>query len=208
MKEADCTPGKEADCTPGCTPFDEFVSEVARGLETAQDDDQSTLAAERTLPKILADGGWLAPAYRTPNEDTYARNLIYRHPEMEFAVVAMVWQPGQGTPVHDHAGIWCVEGVMEGSIRITQYDPVGDMNSPGGVQLRESGLFESQIGDTGRLIPPFEYHKIENVGDRTAITIHVYGKDLVRCRIFEDMGGGNFKPQVKEMQYSPAAAQA
>ncbi len=26
----------------------------------------------------------------------------------------MTWGPGQGTPLHDHAGIWCVEGVVEG----------------------------------------------------------------------------------------------
>jgi predicted metal-dependent enzyme (double-stranded beta helix superfamily) len=26
-----------------------------------------------------------------------------------FSVIAMTWGPGQGTPIHDHAGMWCVE---------------------------------------------------------------------------------------------------
>ena len=127
--------------------------------------------------------------------------------ELGFVVVAMVWQPGQETPVHDHSGIWCVEGVLEGSVRITQYDPVEDGSPAGSFQLRQSGRFESRIGDTGRLIPPFEFHKIENVGDRTAITLHVYGKDLVNCQIFEDLGSGSFAAKSIQMQYNPAALQ-
>ncbi len=191
---------------PDSTPFEEFVNEVVDGLKSARDDDRATQVVETAFPKLLEDGRWLAPEYRIPNDDTYARNLIYRHPELGFAVVAMVWQAGQRTPVHDHAGIWCVEGVLEGAVRITQYDPVGDAGSGDAVQLRESGVFESQIGDTGRLIPPFEFHKIENVGERTAITIHVYAKDLVRYRVFEDLGDGTFAAKVKEMQYSLESA--
>ena len=34
----------------------------------------------------------------------------------------MTWGPGQGTPVHDHGGLWCVEGVVEGQIAVTRYD--------------------------------------------------------------------------------------
>ncbi|MFQ5915846.1 MAG: cysteine dioxygenase [Nitrospinota bacterium] len=199
---------KDPDCITDCTLFDEFVGEVALGLRSARNDDQATQVVEKALRRLLEDGGWLPPQYRTPNPETYARNLVYRHPDLGFVVVAMVWQPGQGTPVHDHGGIWCVEGVMKGSVRITQYDPVGDTRSENGVQLRESGLFVSHIGDTGRLIPPFEFHKIENVSDRTAITIHVYGKDLVRCRVFEDMGNGTFAAKVKELEYAPTAARA
>ena len=43
------------------------------------------------------------------------------------------------------------------------------------------------------------------MSDRTAITIHVYGKDLVDCRIFEDLGNGSFAAKSIQMQYNPAA---
>ena len=36
----------------------------------------------------------------------------------------MTWGPGQGTPLHDHAGIWCVECVVEGEMEVRQYDLV------------------------------------------------------------------------------------
>ncbi len=201
MNEPDCTPA----CTISAAVFDEFVGEIALGLKSSRNDDESTAVVEGALPRLLKDGGWLPPENRAPNPDTYARNLIHRDPELGFVVVAMVWQPGQGTPVHDHSGIWCVEGVLEGSVRITQYDPVENESPAESFQLRQSGRFESRIGDTGRLIPPFEFHKIENVSDRTAITIHVYGKDLVDCRIFEDLGNGSFAAKSIQMQYNPAA---
>ena len=34
----------------------------------------------------------------------------------------MTWGPGQRTALHDHAGIWCVEGVVEGEMAVTRYE--------------------------------------------------------------------------------------
>ena len=42
--------------------------------------------------------------------------------ELGYTAVVMTWGPGQRTPLHDHAGIWCVEGVVEGRMDVTQYD--------------------------------------------------------------------------------------
>ena len=36
----------------------------------------------------------------------------------------MTWGPGQGTAMHDHGGLWCVEGVVEGAMTVTRYDVV------------------------------------------------------------------------------------
>jgi predicted metal-dependent enzyme (double-stranded beta helix superfamily) len=37
-------------------------------------------------------------------------------------VIAMSWGPGQGTPLHDHDAMWCVEGVWLGELEITRYE--------------------------------------------------------------------------------------
>ena len=188
---------------PDCSVFRNFIEQTGNGLKASRNDGEATAIVEHGLPELLKDGGWLCSQQRTPNPETYARNLIYRDPALGFVVVAMVWLPGQGTPVHDHSGIWCVEGVLEGSVRITQYDPIRDPESTNGFQLKLSGRFESAIGETGRLIPPFEYHKIENLGDETAITVHVYGKDLLDCKIFEEQPDGSFQMKTLQMQYDP-----
>ena len=31
--------------------------------------------------------------------------------------------PGQGTPIHDHGGLWCVECVLQGRIEVRAYRP-------------------------------------------------------------------------------------
>src|SRR5579862_7702863 len=46
--------------------------------------------------------------------DGYARRLLHRSDELGYTAVVMTWGPRQRTPLHDHAGIWCVEGVVEG----------------------------------------------------------------------------------------------
>ena len=42
--------------------------------------------------------------------------------EGRYSAIVMTWGPGQGTAVHDHGGLWCVEGVVDGEIAVTQYD--------------------------------------------------------------------------------------
>ena len=37
-------------------------------------------------------------------------------------MVVMTWGPGQKTALHDHAGIWCVECVVDGNMEVAQYD--------------------------------------------------------------------------------------
>ena len=58
----------------------------------------------------------------SPRPDCYARRLLYQDPANRYTAVVMTWGPGQGTPVHDHGGLWCVEGVVEGEMAVTQYD--------------------------------------------------------------------------------------
>jgi hypothetical protein len=57
-----------------------------------------------------------------PVEGHYARRELYACPERGTTIVAMTWAPAQGTPIHDHCGLWCVEGVWQGQLEITRYE--------------------------------------------------------------------------------------
>ena len=46
----------------------------------------------------------------------YGRRLLHRDPRGRYTVVVMTWGPGQGTPIHDHANLWCVECVYRGNV--------------------------------------------------------------------------------------------
>src|SRR5262249_23610323 len=66
----------------------------------------------------------LPERFHRTRPDGYARRLLYRSESLGYRPVVMTWAPGQRTPLHDHAGIWCVEGVVEGRMDVTQYDLV------------------------------------------------------------------------------------
>jgi predicted metal-dependent enzyme (double-stranded beta helix superfamily) len=95
----------------------------------------------------------------------------------------MTWGPGQGTPVHDHGGLWCVEGVVEGRIAVTPFDVTRD---PDGFYRVTPGPTElAGVGAAGRLIPPTDYHVLTNARpDAPSVTLHVYGGDLCACTVF------------------------
>jgi predicted metal-dependent enzyme (double-stranded beta helix superfamily) len=113
----------------------------------------------------------------------------------------MVWAPGQGTPLHDHAGSWCVECVYQGRIRVTSYDLANETD--GRAQFKETDVVEAGVGGAGALIPPFEYHTIENPYDETAVTVHVYQGELTWCHAFHPTDdAGWFRRERRELVYN------
>ena len=56
----------------------------------------------------------LTGAQRTGDPARYLSHLLHAEPDGSFSIVAMVWLPGQVTPVHDHV-TWCVFGVLQGA---------------------------------------------------------------------------------------------
>ena len=86
------------------------------------DDRAVTDALRKTLCAMICDEEVALPAcVLEPIADHYARRELYTSPEHGYSVVAMTWGPGQGTKIHDHSGMWCVEGVWKGRLEITQY---------------------------------------------------------------------------------------
>ncbi|NIM48987.1 MAG: cysteine dioxygenase [Gemmatimonadales bacterium] len=136
-----------------------------------------------------------------PAPDRYARRLLHRCPSGTYSVMAMTWGPGQGTPVHDHAGKWCVECLLEGQIEITTYEPVSDLTASV-VQFAEVDTQTAHPGDVGILVPPMEYHRIRNVSDRKAVTVHVYQGEMLWCHAFHALESGGYRRERLTLDYS------
>jgi predicted metal-dependent enzyme (double-stranded beta helix superfamily) len=112
----------------------------------------------------------------------------------------MTWGPGQGTPVHDHGGLWCVEGVVEGQIAVTHYDVTPAGGSAFNAVRR--GTLVAGIGTAGRLIPPTDHHVLSNALPSTpSLTLHVYGGDLAECRVFLPDGHGTFIESLRRLSF-------
>jgi 3-mercaptopropionate dioxygenase len=134
--------------------------------------------------------------------DSYARRLLHRDDALGYTAVVMTWGPGQRTPLHDHAGIWCVEGVVEGRMDVTQFDLIEEAAAPGGAYRFEAkGCVHAAVGSAGCLIPPFEYHVLANALDVPSITLHVYGGEMTTCHVFEPADGGRYVRRERVLSY-------
>ncbi|MEM4408917.1 MAG: cysteine dioxygenase family protein [Candidatus Caldarchaeum sp.] len=179
--------------------------ELIKALDKAVRQDTveaKTSAVKEALCTAIAQGLSLPEPFRKPCEERYARRLLYQSPDLGYTVLVMVWAPHQGTPLHDHAGIWCVEGVVEGLIDVTQYD----LEVDGGDLCRFSskGTVRAGVGTAGSLIPPFEYHTIANALENAcSLTIHVYGGELTECSIFEPIGDGWYERKRRMLTLTP-----
>jgi predicted metal-dependent enzyme (double-stranded beta helix superfamily) len=158
--------------------FAEFIRDAEATIDDAE-------AIARRLQPLLAQDGWLAPEHRAPGADRYRQHLLYVSPCRRLSVVALVWLPGQRTPIHDHVA-WCVVGVYRGLERETRYRLVDGA-------LERTTTIEAGPGHVEVLLPPAEnIHSVQAGGDELTISIHVYGADIERLgssvyRIYDDL---------------------
>ena len=114
-------------------------------------------------PDVLTD------AQRAGSPDGYRGHTLHVEPDGSFSIVALVWRPGQLTRVHDHV-TWCAFGVVQG----VEHEELFDTD------LNLVGRTENEVGDVSGFAPPGDIHRVHNTGDRTAISIHIYGTDITR----------------------------
>jgi predicted metal-dependent enzyme (double-stranded beta helix superfamily) len=157
-------------------PIQQFIAEI----ETLHDSEISGKAlvacVEERLSKLVWQPNLLWPDEREPWPDHYRSHLVAVAPSRRFSVVALVWLPGQITPIHDHVS-WCVVSVLEGLEAETRYHL--RQSEEGNRWLAPVDEVPVTRGMTSALVPPEEnIHLVRNAGDQLAISIHVYGADI------------------------------
>jgi predicted metal-dependent enzyme (double-stranded beta helix superfamily) len=172
---------------------------------TCGDKHAVTAALRNVLCAMIRDAEVELPAcVHAPIEDHYARRELYRSPQHGYSVVAMTWGPGQGTPLHDHSGLWCVEGVWHGELEITQYELLE--TSDDHFRFRAAGGMIAGPGSAGSLIPPHEYHTIRNASaDSAAVSLHIYQAEMACCTKFQPQSGEWFVREAATLATDEAA---
>ena len=167
---------------------------------SAEDDCRICRNVKDVLHKVVESRhDFIGEAFLKPCPERYARRLFHRDPKGRYSVLVMVWDKGQATPLHDHAGMWCVECVYRGRIKVVSYDC--KCENDGLFKFERKGEVYASLADAGALIPPFDYHTIENAEDTPAVTIHVYGGDMTWCHAFMPDGEG-YRMVRRELSYT------
>jgi len=190
--------------SPACR---EFIRNLTDIVSSGVPNPEMVGRVKALVTSFLATPGWLPARCLATAPDSYARHLLHVDPAKRFSIVVMVWGPGQRTPIHDHGGMWCVEGVYRGAIRVTRYDldePIHDQVA----RFHRYEVIEAGVGRTGSLIPPVDFHTIENDHEDTAITVHTYGGEMSACHVFLPRADGAYDARTKPLAYSsqPQAA--
>jgi len=133
----------------------------------------------------------------------YCRRLIHQDERLGYTIMAMTWAPGQGTPIHDHAGMWCVEAVWSGEIEVVQYELVDRKADKYALEPRT--IMRTGVGSAGSLIPPHEYHTIANpCANKAAVTIHIYAGEMDHCCVFKPVKDDWYQRQSRSLSLDAA----
>ena len=100
-------------------------------------------------------------------DDGYRSHILHAEPGGAFSIIGLVWRPGQITRIHDHL-TWCVFGVIQGIEHEELFD----------AELNLLGESDNHTGDVSGFAPPGDIHRVHNISDETAISIHIYGTDV------------------------------
>lgn len=111
----------------------------------------------------------------------YTRNLIYK--DDRFELMAICWEPGQVSRVHNHSEQKCWMTVPVGRLKGQNFAVQEIDESRGYCKLIETDEFELSDCLTAKVELEEPVHQILNLAefDQRAVSIHVYSKPYDRC---------------------------
>jgi 3-mercaptopropionate dioxygenase len=155
---------------PARAALDAMLAEIAEAARVPLEGRPQAVA--RAIGMHVASPALLAGVPTPCCAERYIRHLLHEDAAGGWAVAALVWRPGQMSPVHAHRS-WCAVGVHRGVLAESHYRPAA-IPVPTGLQLRHPG--ETTYGGAD----PNLIHRLANLGCEIAISIHAYGLPYAR----------------------------
>ena len=149
---------------------EELAGRISALLPEANPADVPLRVAE-ILPPLLRNSLLLSLEQRESSLRSYRSHSLYADPEGRFSILAVVWEAGQATPVHDQT-CWTVIGVYDGELRKTLYRHLEGSGSA--ARLVPTGVTHYHKGDV-TYAAGSELHRWDNPAGNVVISIQVYG---------------------------------
>lgn len=180
--------------------LESFISTASAHTREHADPADCVLAlAPLMLSLIESATSFLEPQHYRSEPNAYSRNLVYDAPDARLSLYALVWLPGQWTPIHDH-GSWGVVGVLEGVLEERNYVRVSpDRGADEGIQLLRGGITLLARGAVTTFVPnPDQIHITGVPVERSrAVSLHLYGRTMNSFNTYDLAGGTRRRINVK-----------
>ena len=175
--------------------LESFLAEAKAAAARAAEPADCVEAVAPLLYRLInGSRNFLKPEHFRSDPDHYARNAIHIGEDSELSLYALVWRPGQWTPVHDH-GTWGVVAVVQGLLEernLIRVDRGGDRDV--GIDLRRGGPILLGEGSVTTFVPnPDHIHKTGVPEDRAqTVSLHLYGRAMNSFHVY-DLAAGTRK---------------
>lgn len=153
-----------------------LVTEIRGALRTPSGTEAITRRVADLVGDCLHHDDLLTADQLASDPSDYRQHVLHVEPDSSFSVVALVWLPGQRTPIHDHIS-WCVVGTYQGAEEEIRYRLIDDH---GPAYLKPVDTVVNRAGEVAYLIPPGDIHEVRGVGEGATVSLHVYGADIAR----------------------------
>jgi predicted metal-dependent enzyme (double-stranded beta helix superfamily) len=179
---------------PGMNPpaLDHFIAQaVVCSRQQPEPADCVLALAPLMLDLIEQAGSFLQAQHLQGSAVAYTRNLVYDAPDRSLSLYAIVWLPGQWTPVHDH-GSWGVVGVVEGVLEERSYVRLSpDRGADDGIELARGGTVLLNRGAVTSFVPNPDHIHITGVpAERPrAVSLHLYGRTMSDFNLYDVVAG-------------------
>ncbi len=156
------------------------IGSIIDGLRSFSDDEFSCENIYQYLSETPVDVDSISP-YFFWSPSFYTRNLIFK--DQRFEVMAVCWEAGQISRVHNHSEQKCWMTVPIGRLRGQNFAVAEIDESRGHCKLVETDAFELSDCLTAKVELEEPVHQILNLAefDQRAVSIHIYSKPFDRC---------------------------
>ena len=118
------------------------------------------------------------------SKDHYTRNLIFKNDL--FALIAVCWEKGQGSQIHNHQNQNCWMTIPMGRLLVQNFRVVDQNEVSGYCRLEPSDTVEIHQLLPAEVDPAEPVHRVLNLAkfDERAVSLHIYSRPFERCLVY------------------------
>lgn len=150
-----------------------FITSARELFVTEPDPDTRWQKMGPVLEQLLADPDFLMNSKDWPYcipTDRPENLIFYEDPDYGFCINGLIKQPNRPAVIHDHAHIYTLYGVLDGTETIERYERTDDGSNADYALVRQTDELRVKPGDMD-LVAPWQIHTELNNSERSVAVI-------------------------------------